>query len=66
MIGSRALLAAVVGAVGLPVGGGCGDSNKSDGQIQQAPEAAKAAAEAGKSISANMDKAYANKMQKKQ
>jgi hypothetical protein len=65
MIGSRALLAAVVGAIGLPVGGGCIDSAKSDGQIQSAPEAAKAAQEAAKSISENMIKKYADKMKKR-
>ena len=62
----KALLAAVVGAVVLPVGGGCGGSTKSDGQIQAAPESANAAQDAAKSISENMMKKYASKMKKRQ
>jgi hypothetical protein len=65
MIGSRALLAAVVGAVGLPAGGGCNDSLKSDGQIQASPEAANAAQAVAKSYGEQMTKKYASQMKNK-
>jgi hypothetical protein len=65
MIVSRMLLVAVVGAVGLPAGGGCSDSAKSDGQIQAAPEAANAAEAIAKSYSEQMTKKYASQMKHK-
>jgi hypothetical protein len=65
MIGSRALLAAVIGVVALPVGGGCSDSAKSDGQIQASPEASNAAAAIGKSYAESMSIKYADKMKRK-
>jgi hypothetical protein len=58
---TRVLLASVVGTGGLSVVGGCGDSAKSDGKIQAAPEAAEAAQAASKSISDQMAKKYSGK-----
>jgi hypothetical protein len=60
---SRALLASAVGGTGLLAG--CGDSNKSDGQIQAAPEASNAAAAIAKSYGESMAKKYGNQMKKK-
>jgi hypothetical protein len=54
-----------VGVASLPAGAGCGDSGKSDGQIQAAPEANNAAQEAAKRISEQMNKKYANQMKKR-
>jgi hypothetical protein len=56
-------LAAVIGAVGLPVGG-C-DGSKSDGQIQASPEAANAAQAVAKSYGEQMVKKYAGQMKTK-
>jgi hypothetical protein len=59
MVTRRALLASALGVAWLSAG--CGDSGKSDGQIEAAPEATNAAQEASKSISENMAKKYAGK-----
>jgi hypothetical protein len=45
-----------VACAGLPAG--CTDSNKSDGQIQAAPEASNAAAAVAKSYGESMAKKY--------
>ena len=58
-VGSRAFLASAVGFAGLLAG--CGDSNKSDGQIKASPEASNAAQAIAKSYSENMAKKYAKK-----
>jgi len=52
----RALLASALEVAWLSAG--CGDSGKSDGQIQSAPEANNAAQAAAKSISEQMAKKY--------
>ena len=57
--GRRAFLASGVGFAGLLAG--CGDGNKSDGQIKTAPEAGNAADAIAKSYSENMIKKYAKK-----
>jgi hypothetical protein len=58
-----ALLASAVVVAGLLVG--CGDSNKSDGQITAAPEASNAAQAIAKSYAENMTKKYADKMKRR-
>ena len=55
----RTFLASAVGFAGLLAG--CGDSNKSDGQIKTTPEASNAAQAIAKSYSENMIKKYAQK-----
>jgi hypothetical protein len=62
---TRVLLASVVGTAGMSVGGGCGNSYKSDGQIQASPEAGNAAQAIAKSYSDNMNKKYAKQMKKR-
>jgi hypothetical protein len=58
-VGRRAFLASAVGFAGLLAG--CGDGNKSDGQIKTSPEASNAAEAIAKSYSDNMIKKYAKK-----
>jgi hypothetical protein len=59
---SRALLASAVGFAGLLAG--CGDGNKSDGQITASPEASNAAQAIAKSYSESMAKKYSKQMKK--
>jgi hypothetical protein len=61
-VASRALLALAVGCAGLS--GGCAD-NKSDGQIQSAPEAANTAQAIQKSYTDSMRQKYNVKTQQK-
>ena len=55
----RALLVSALGVAWLSAG--CGDSGKSDGQVQSAPEASNAAQAVSKSISDQMAKKYSKK-----
>jgi hypothetical protein len=63
----RALLASVVGLGAAGFSAGCGNSNKSDGQIETSPEAGNAAQAVAKNYSEQMVKKYAGqgKHQKK-
>ena len=60
---TRALLAWAVGGAGLLAG--CTNSNKSDGQIQSAPEAQNAAQAVAKNYSEQMVKKYTKQMRKR-
>jgi hypothetical protein len=62
MIVIRALVASVVGVGAGGLSSGCGDSLKSDGQIQAAPEASNAADAIAKSYGESMKKKYADQM----
>src|SRR4051812_22901231 len=55
-----ALLGLALGVAWLSAG--CGDSGKSDGQIQSAPEASSAAQAVSKNYSDQMAKKYGNRM----
>ena len=59
MVVIRALLASLVGLGVAGFFAGCGDSNKSDGQIKASPEASNAAQAIAKSYSEKMIKKYA-------
>ena len=67
MIVIRALLASLVGLGAAGFSAGCGNSNKSDGQIETSPEASNAAQAVAKNYSEQMLKKYAGqgKHQKK-
>jgi hypothetical protein len=62
MIMSWALLAPVVGLGAAGLSTGCGDSLKSDGQIQAAPEDSKVAEAVSKNYGEEMKKKYAGQM----
>ena len=55
----QALLASLVGLGAAGFSAGCGDSNKSDGQIETSPEASNAAQAVAKNYSEQMLKKYA-------
>ena len=67
MIVIRTLLASLVGLGAAGFSAGCGNSNKSDGQIETSPEASNAAQAVAKNYSEQMLKKYAGqgKHQKK-